>query len=37
MFEATTNARARDAIRAAHNERGAMLSGFIRRLFSSQD
>ena len=36
MFEATTNARARDAIRTAHAERGAILTGFMRRLFSSR-
>ncbi len=37
MFEATTNARARDAIRNAHAARGAALTGFMRRLLSSRD
>ena len=31
MFEATTNARTRDAIRTAHAERGAVLKGMFRR------
>ncbi|SLN53220.1 hypothetical protein PSJ8397_02766 [Pseudooctadecabacter jejudonensis] len=31
MYEATTNARTRDAIRAAHAERGAVLRGLFRR------
>ncbi len=31
MFEATTNARTRDAIRNAHAERGAILRGLFRR------
>ena len=36
MFESTANARTRDAIRAAHAERGAALTGFVKRLFSSR-
>ena len=31
MFEATTNARTRDAIRTAHAQRGAVLRRFFRR------
>ena len=31
MFEATTNARTRDAIRNAHMQRGEMLRQFFRR------
>lgn len=31
MFEATTDARTRDAIRNAHAQRGAVLRGFLRR------
>ncbi len=30
MFEATTDTRTRDAIRAAHNERGAQLASLFR-------
>ena len=36
MFESTTHARTRDAIRSAHAERGAALNGLFRRLFLSR-
>lgn len=36
MFEATTNARARDAIRTAHAERGAVLTGMFKRMFAAR-
>ena len=35
MFESTATARTRDAIRAAHAERGAIVSSIIRKLLLS--
>lgn len=35
MFETSTTTRTRDAYRRAHEERGAALAGFWRRIVSS--
>ncbi|SLN68166.1 hypothetical protein PSA7680_03603 [Pseudoruegeria aquimaris] len=36
MFESTAQTRTRDAIRAAHAERGAAFAGMMKSLFSRQ-